>query len=214
MNSQTYTNQRELLLRSIVEKLSTDERFVAAWLTSSFARGEQDTLSDIDLTLVVADEHCQAFCTRPQMVDAQTSKERLELFGLFGQPVILHENNDNAPEGGTFTFVAYDQALMVDWVLRPLTGAQKPEGARLLFDKGNLPVQAPTQPATQEQRANEASETMAFFWMMSAVTVKYIERCDGVFVNTWLESLAKMIAEVERQSMGRYGNINEAPPQN
>lgn len=200
---QTYTNQREILLQTILEKLSADERFVAAWLTGSFARGEQDTLSDIDLTLVVADEHCQKLCTRPQMVSAQTTKERLELFGLFGRPTLLHENNNNAPEGGTLTFVAYDQALMVDWVLRPLTGAERPEEARLLFDKGNIPVQAPTASATQEQRANEASETMAFFWMMSAVTVKYIERGDGVFVNTWLESLAKMIAEVERQINGQ-----------
>jgi len=201
---QTYTKHREAFLQALVEKLSTDERFVAAWLTGSFARGEQDTLSDIDITLVVSDEHCQALCARPTMVSAQTTKERYDLFCLFGQPALIHENNNNAPEGGTFTFIAYDQnAIMVDWVLRPLTGTQRPERARLLFDKVNVPAQLPTEPESQEQRADEASEMMAFFWMMTAVTVKYIYRGDAVFVNTWLEELTKLVSEVERRIKGQ-----------
>lgn len=198
-----YAKHRELLLQAIVEKLSTDERFVAAWLTGSFAREEQDALSDIDITLVVADEYSQVLCSRPNMVSAQTTKERYELFCLFGQPAFLHENNHNAPEGGTFTFVAYVQnANMVDWILRPLTGTQRPETARLLFDKVGTPVQQPAKPESQEKRADEASQIMAFFWMMTAITVKYVYRGDGVFVNTWLEELAKLVPEVERRIRG------------
>src|SRR5919106_5158702 len=125
---QVYTKHRELLLQAIIEKLSTEERFVAAWLTGSFAREEQDALSDIDITLVVDDKYSQVLCSRPKIVSAQTTKERYELFCLFGQPAFLHENNHNAPHGGTFTFIAYDpHATMVDWILRPLTGAERPE---------------------------------------------------------------------------------------
>src|SRR5215211_919457 len=149
---QTYTNHRERLLQTIAEKVSTDERFVAAWLTGSFAREEQDALSDIDITLEVDDPYAQVLCSRSKMVSAQTTKERYELFCLFGQPALLHENNHNAPNGGTFTFIAYDQhATMVDWILRPLTGAERPEAARLLFDKAGIPVQPPAALVRQEQ---------------------------------------------------------------
>jgi hypothetical protein len=203
-SNEIYVKQRESFLQTIIEKLSSDKRFVAAWLTGSFAKGEQDALSDIDITLVVTDEHCQSLCTRPKMVSSQTSKERHQLFSMFGNPALLHENNNNAPDGGTFTFITYDQnAIMVDWILRPLTGAQRPEGARLLFDKVNIPVQSPPQIESQKQRVDEASEIMAFFWMMAAVTVKYIYRGDDVFVNTWLEELAKLVSEVERRIKGR-----------
>jgi Nucleotidyltransferase domain len=197
---QTYAKQRESFLQAMVEKLSMDERFVAAWLTGSFARGEQDPLSDIDITLVVADKYCPALCARPRMVSAQTTNERYDLFRSFGQPTLLHENNHNAPAGGTFTFVAYEPgAIMVDWILRPLTSAQRPDGARLLFEKVDIPIQSSSEPESQEQRADEASEIMAFLWMMTAVTVKYIYRGDDVFVNTWLEQLTKMVFEVERR---------------
>ena len=201
---QTYIKHRESFLHAVVEKLSTDERFVAAWLTGSFARGEEDTLSDIDITLVVANEHCQTLCVRHDMVSAQTSKERYDLFCLFGQPALIHENNSNAPEGGTFTFIAYDpSAVMVDWVLRPFSGAQRPAGAKLLFEKVKIPIQPAGEPESQQKRAHEASERMAFFWMMTAITVKYIYRQDDVFVNTWLEVLAALVSEVERRIKGQ-----------
>jgi predicted nucleotidyltransferase len=201
---QTYTEHREAFLPVVVEKLSTDERFVAAWLTGSFARGEADTLSDIDITLVVADEYCQTLCARHNMLSAQTTKERYDLFCLFGQPALIHENNNNAPGDGTFTFIAYDQsAVMVDWILRPFTGSQRPEGAKLLFEKVKIPIQPTSKPESQQTRAEEASEQMAFFWMMTAITVKYISRQDDVFVNTWLEALAKLVSDVERRIKGQ-----------
>ena len=202
-NIEAYLKNREVFLQTLVDKLSSSEQFAAAWLTGSFARGEQDALSDIDITLVVSDEYAQKLCMRSKMVSAHTNKERYDLFSLFGQPALIHENNHNAPEGGTFTFVAYEHtAIMVDWVLRPMSGAQRPERVLMLFDKVNIPIQPPAKPESQEQRAEEASEIMAFFWMMAAVTVKYIYRANDVFVNTWLEELAKLVTEVERRTEG------------
>jgi hypothetical protein len=196
--------QRKAFLQNLIERLSPDDRFAAAWLTGSYARQEVDALSDIDLTLVVSDEHCQTLCARPWWVSAQTTQEREALFRLFGQPAILHENNHNAPEGGTFTHVTYaPSGLMVDWILRPLSLARRPANAILLWDKAGIPIQPSPEPESQEQRAREASERVAFFWMMAAVTVKYIRRGDGVFANTWLEELAKMVRETERLVKGQ-----------
>lgn len=206
MNKPTemYRKNRESFLQNLVEKLSTDERIAAAWLTGSFSRDEQDTLSDIDITLVVSDEHAPTLCTRHEMVSARITKERNDLFCLFGQPALIHENNNHAPQGGTFTFIAYDQnAVMVDWILRPQTGAQIPEGAKLLFKKVEIPVQSPSEPESQGQRAATASEKMAFFWMMTAVTVKYISRRDDLFVNAWLERLAELVSEVGQITKGQ-----------
>ena len=199
-----YMQNREAFLQTLTGKLFNDVRFAAAWLTGSFAREQQDTLSDIDITLVVFDEYSPRLCARQRVVSAQTTKERYDLFSSFGKPAFLHENNHNAPAGGSFTFVAYAQsAVMVDWILRPLSGVQRPEGALLLFEKVSIQVQSPPEPDSQEQRAEEASQMMAFFWMMAAVTVKYIRRGEDVFVNTWLETLSNLVEEVERQIMAQ-----------
>ncbi|MGE5073980.1 MAG: hypothetical protein ACM3MF_11180 [Anaerolineae bacterium] len=203
-NDETYIENRDVFLRALRERLAADERFVAAWLTGSFASEQQDALSDIDITVVVADDKSRALCVRSEMLSAQTTKERYDLFCSFGTPALIHENNYNAPEGGTFTFVAYDKsAIMVDWVLRPLTGAQRPASARLLFDKVNVPIQSPAQREGEDRRGDAASERMAFFWMMAAITVKYIYRGDNVFVNSWLEELTKLVSDVRRLTKGQ-----------
>src|SRR4030095_10053127 len=100
MNSlEVYREQRDSFLTTITETLSKDERFVAAWLTGSFSRNEADSLSDIDLSLVVSDEYSSSLCKRHEQVSAQTSLERYALFSQFGTPALLHENNNNDPEG-------------------------------------------------------------------------------------------------------------------
>jgi hypothetical protein len=198
-----YVARRDTLLASIVETLSADERFVAGWLAGSFGRGEQDALSDLDLTLVVAEPYSSALCNRLWQVAGETTAERLALFSRFGKPAVIHENNHNAPEGGTFTFVMYEpSAVMIDWILRPEGTAQRPADSRLLWDRVGIPLTQPPTPAAVEQRAREASEMVAFFWMMAAVTAKYIGRDDGLFVNTWLEELSRLGDEVERRVNG------------
>jgi hypothetical protein len=136
-------------------------------------------------------------------VSHKTTEERLALFSQFGRPALIHENNNNAPEDGTFTFVLYsDSALMVDWTLLPQKTAKRPSQSLLLFDKANLPVSAPPEPEELEQRRKAVLEQWAFFWMMTAVTTKYIIRRDAVFVSEWLEHLHGLIQEIERQLHG------------
>jgi predicted nucleotidyltransferase len=195
-----YRQSREVLLTSIITELSADERFVAAWLTGSYARNDADNVSDLDLHVVVAQPYSEVLCAREEQVSHKTTGERLALFSRFGKPALIHENNNNAPEGGTFTFVLYpDSALMIDWVLIPAGKLPRPFGSLLLFDKGNIPVSSPPVPEDLEESKKKVAEIWAFFWMMTAITIKYSIRGDLVFVQNWLEELHRLVREIERR---------------
>ncbi|HUF00132.1 MAG TPA: nucleotidyltransferase domain-containing protein, partial [Anaerolineales bacterium] len=103
-NLQDYLQSRNVLITSIVTELSSDERLLAAWLTGSYGRNDADEVSDLDLNIVVAEPYTKILCARQEQVSHKTTSARLELFSRFGQPAIIHENNHNAPENGTFTF--------------------------------------------------------------------------------------------------------------
>ena len=200
INLETYHEHRDALLAKISETLSMDERFVAGWLTGSLSRDEADYMSDIDLRLVVSDSYSLSLCTRLEQVSAQTAPERYSLFSQFGKPALIHENNNNAPESGTFTFVLYaDSALMVDWVLSPQIKAIRPIQSLLLFEKVAIPIAPPPEPENIEQSRKAVAEQWAFFWMMTAITIKYIVRNDGVFAAEWIEHLHEIVHEIERR---------------
>jgi predicted nucleotidyltransferase len=197
---ESYRQRRDALLQRIVTELSNDEHFPAAWLTGSCGRNEADEVSDLDISLVVADAYGKSLCTRLEQVSPRTAPERLTLFHKFGEPALIHENNNNAPEGGTFTFVLYSgSALMVDWTITPLTNAVRPFESHLLFDRANIPVSVPTEPEDLEQSRKSVAEQWAFFWMMTAVTIKYVLREDDVFVTHWLENLHGLALDIERR---------------
>ena len=201
-NLEAYRQSREVLLTSIITELSADERCASAWLKGSYSRKDADQVSDIDITVVIAEPYSEVLCARQDQVSHQTTPERLALFTTFGKAALIHENNNNAPEHGTFTFVLYaGSALMVDWVLIPQKGAERPIQSLLLFDKPNIPV-APAASEDVEQNKKAVAEIHAFFWMMTAVTIKYIIRGDLVFVQNWLEVLHKLMREVERRMEG------------
>jgi hypothetical protein len=195
-----YSQSREVLLTSIITELSADERCRAAWLTGSYARNDADEVSDLDLTVVIADPYSEVLCARQEQVSPKTTPERLALFSKFGKPALIHENNNNAPEGGTFTFILYSgSSLMIDWTLRPQKSAERPFSSVILFDKVNIPVSPAPEPDELEQSKASVAEIWAFFWMMTAITIKYVIRQDDVFVTRWLEVLHGLIEEIERQ---------------
>jgi hypothetical protein len=198
-----YRQTREALLARIAAELSGDERFVAAWLTGSYGRGNADEVSDLDISVVVAEPYSKILCARQEQVSPKTTAERLEIFSKFGQPALIHENNNNAPEGGTFTFVLYaDSAVMIDWIMVPQEEIERPLEALLLFDKVALPVSPPPVPEAVESSRKFVAEQWAFFWMMTAITIKYTIRGDLVFVQNWLEQLHRLAREIERR-LGR-----------
>lgn len=195
---ESYRKERESLLTTIVEKLSNDERFVAAWLTGSLSRNDADSLSDIDLRVVVLDDYSPVLCQRVEQVSAQTSPARYAVFSQFGIPALIHENNHNAPEGGTSTSVLYkDSALIADWTLVPHRKAARPIQTRLLFEKTPITTEHPLEPENIEQSRQAVAAQWAFFWMMTAVTIKYIARSDGVFATGWIEHLHRLMQEIE-----------------
>jgi predicted nucleotidyltransferase len=200
---EAYRQSRDTLLARIVAELSNDEHFAAAWLTGSYSRDNEDEVSDLDLTVVVAESHSGVLCARQEQVGHKTTPERLALFSRLGTPALIHENNNNAPEGGTFTFVLYaESALMVDWIFIPFARAKRPHLSRLLFDKANITPLPQPEPEEPEQSNIDVAEQSAFFWMMTAITTKYIVRGDLVFVQTWLEELHKLIGEIKRRMEG------------
>jgi hypothetical protein len=154
---------------------------------------------------VVSDSYSENLCKRAEQISQQTTSERLSLFSQFGMPALIHENNNNAPEGGTFTFTLYAKSqLMVDWVLIPQSKALRPSQALLLFEKFSVPIAAPlTELESLEQHIKTASERVAFFWMMVAVIAKYFIRQDGVFVTSWLEVLNEMLKDIENLIAGK-----------
>lgn len=201
----SYCEDRDSLLTRISETLSKDERFIAGWLTGSISRNEEDSLSDIDLSLVVSDKHSDSLCRRLEQVSAQTSPDRYTLFSQFGTPALIHENNNNAPEGGTFTFVLYaESAVMVDWILMSQSKAKLPLKSQLLFEKVDIQMAPPAEPEDLERSKKSVAEMWAFCWMMTAVTIKYIHRDDGVFAAEWIEHLHSLIYEIEQR-------LNEKP---
>lgn len=202
--SHTHHEKRNTLLSEINMSLSKDERFAAGWLTGSLARNDADFLSDIDISLVVLKEHSETLCKRLEQASGNTAPERFLLFSQFGKPALIHENNNNAPEGGTFTFTLYStSALAVDWVLIPQEKAVRPFQSRLLFDKVEIPILPPPEPENVEQSKKAVAEMWAFFWMMTTVTIKYIHRGDGVFANQWIENLHGIIHDIERRMDGK-----------
>src|SRR5215469_16712305 len=118
-----YTTTRNALLTQVTRVLQEDERFVAAWLAGSFGRGTQDQFSDLDLHVIVANTSSETLCARSQRERMPTTDERLALFKQFGTPSVIYDAHQNAPAGGTFTYVLYvESAINIDWMLIPQNG--------------------------------------------------------------------------------------------
>jgi predicted nucleotidyltransferase len=199
-----YAASRDQLLKQIVTSMKQDDRFVAAWLAGSFGRGEQDEISDLDLHVVVADAYSERLCSRPWQHGARTTGERLALFQQFGAPSVIYDAHENAPEGGTFTYVLYqDTALNVDWMLIPQASATREEQTLLLFDKIGIPMEASPQAESVEKRGQDASVQAGLFWVMSPITIKYMLREEPVAFQDFLEMLHGLLREAEGLVAGK-----------
>jgi hypothetical protein len=170
--------ERQQFLNSIVESLKADGRFVSVTLTGSSGKpGGGDEFSDIDLRIIVDDRYADEICRRAWMVGGRTTEERWAIFKQFGQPAIIHENHHNAPTNGTFTSVTYaENAMMVDYVFVP---------------QANAPAPKDTEP-----KEDRASEKVSFFWMLLAISVKYLLRHDIVRFHTLLSQAHKALIDV------------------
>ncbi|WP_124033419.1 hypothetical protein [Herpetosiphon llansteffanensis] len=197
-----YQTLRDGLIAQLRTTLAADQRFVAGWLVGSFGRNAADAVSDLDLMLIVAEAASAQLCAKPAINRASTTPERAALFTTFGPIATLYEAHQNAPAGGTQSFVCYQgTGLIVDWTLVPADKALRPVDALILFE--HEPIAVATAQQAEPNPIELIKERVAFFWMMSTVTIKYLIRRDHVFVTTWLEELQRIVLDVERLSEKR-----------
>lgn len=127
--------ERDALLRHFTYELLADDRVAAAVLTGSCARGEADGLSDLDLLVVVHDEHIGEFVP-----------PRLREVERFHRVVWCQEVAGNAPPDGSYLgvgFLGTGYPLSTDWYWQPLSLAEFPSHSLPLVER------VPIQPVTE-----------------------------------------------------------------
>lgn len=199
LSPESFAADRDTMLAHIVPALQNDERFAAAWLSGSYARGEQDDLSDLDIRIVVADKYADQICTvQWESARPQASEVLLALGRQFGEPGIVWESSSWVGEGSSFTLTHYrGTGLHIDWVFVPQATARLEREATILFDKtGTLSERLP-EPESLEQRAIAASDRAGSFWMIAASSVKYLLRGDLAYFHMLLNWLRNTLYEVQ-----------------
>lgn len=205
-----FVQARERMLAAIAESLHNDERFVAAWLAGSYGRGEQTWQSDLDIHVVVTDEYSESLCAKPWPSGAETTPERLALFSQFGTPAIIFDAHGNNFMGGTFTYVAYQEAGQnIDWMLIPQEKAHLERPCHLLFDKVGLSEPPTPKPESQEQCVQRASTQIGFFWMIAASNVQNLLKGHLSQFHTLLMWLEESIRDVQAALKGEYPQFSK-----
>lgn len=163
-----YADERNRLLNAIKQSLLTNQRIVAAWLTGSMARGDDDEFSDIDISVVVSDEHIRL------------AGDWQEFLRQFGKPANIHEAKQNAPEGGTMASTLYRNGITIDWMLMPKKAAARPKISRLLLEKEPIRNEPDPVKPPPEEIQKQLEDRVSYFWMMAAVAAKSLLRNHGV----------------------------------
>ncbi len=158
--------EREALLSRLIAQLHRDEQVAAAWLAGPAP--EETDLSDIDLWLAVADEYAQVrVATRRDYVAA------------VARPLLVKEAPEAAPQGGACLLVLYAGRVgphQVRWHWLARSQARLPQDARLLVDRGGVPLAGAPGPLTRRQRAQEAGAQTMLFWAMVHAAAQHIAR--------------------------------------
>lgn len=193
------TQERSALTKRIVLGLRSDRHVRAAWISGSVSRGDDDALSDLDLSIVVSDESIGEFVANRKAHAA-----------LPAHPVLLMDNLANAPVGGAFLLALYPGEAgpqQVDWSWQPESGAGIPDDEMVLFNVAGLPlipgddwrrqVHRPPGPPLEAGASvgDLLSNKIAFFWAMSLIVAKYIARRDGETIARMTRLIARTLSE-------------------
>ncbi len=141
---------RDALHQRILETLRADARVLAAWLTGSFGRGDEDDYSDLDYWIVVADTDVDAVAADWPAAARQITDLVLERRVDFGRTVVLtHVDSE---------WNRFDLAIGVPDDVPTRTARTH----RLLFDRAGLAAQlrpggkpTPPSPATVDRLVTE-----------------------------------------------------------
>ena len=177
---QTRRVEREALIGRLTGVLERDRRVAAAWFYGSVGRGDEDDLSDLDVRVVVTDEHMAAM-----------RAEKREFVAQVGVPLLLQEAPQNAPRGGAFLLSCYDGQegpQEIDWTWQPQSLAFIPEGTRLILDRVGLPRTEPPHAeradvlptedtrTTERRYRDQTYNLTSFFWAMLSIQAKFVAR--------------------------------------
>ncbi len=167
-----YQSEREGLLDQITKSLQEDSRVSAVWLFGSLGRDDADALSDIDIWVVIADDHIQDVVNHRQKFVAQIS-----------QPIFFVEASQNAPQDGGYLMAYYDMFIgphQVDWYWQPQSLAYIPSETHVLFERIGLTrndqsIEFPNREPIKEFVENPL-HFISYFWAMLLITAKYVPR--------------------------------------
>lgn len=179
---------RDSLVERAIDCLTNDDRTIAAWLGGSLGRNEEDAWSDIDLFVLVGDEHFDEFW-----------HDRGSLFDAIAPQVLrqkpIPENSMLA--GGNFQLIVFAGPVEIDWTIAPAKGATRPLDTLLLFERRPIPVGEAFPPGLNDANIRDRLE---FFWAMAPVAVKYAARGDMLSAASMIATLRRSLAEIDRHA--------------
>lgn len=198
-----HKNNRETLLSNITKTLEQDSRVETVWLLGSLGRGEQDYLSDIDIFLVISDQHWD------EIIDSKHN-----FISRISSPIIIMEAPQNAPPGGAYLAVCYDSStgpLTVDWYWLKQSEAKIPEQTKILFNRNPLPKMNDVfmwdyQPIPEQTPLEKAYLKINSFWWGIPHAAKYLVR------SPWEWGKESNMKGIIQSLMDLYRYFDTAPP--
>jgi hypothetical protein len=177
--------KRDAVLSRIIALIEADERVVAAWLTGSFGRGEDDAWSDVDLHLAIDDAHFDAWWS-----------DREARYRRIAPPLLIQrEKPSNAQEGGRFQLVWFPGPVEVDWNVGPASLATRPPTSTMLLERIAIPVVVPL-PMSAEDRRERLQQSVDRFWAMTPIAIKYAGRGATTKAVDQIDLLARTFTDV------------------
>ena len=119
---------REDWLENAIGELSADARVAGVGLVGSLGRGDADDWSDIDVLVVVNDEHFDKF------IDPAAN-------ALWRDAELFFDARQNAPRGATSVGALYLKSGLpvgVDWYLYPASMAAWPSDSRVAYERAGV----------------------------------------------------------------------------
>ena len=149
-----------------------DSRCAAMYLWGSLGKGNADSFSDVDVAIVIHDEHYQAVKSELQSVCER----------LCG-PLLAWLPEGERPHTCNFAFLfAYDdEVLLYDCFLSSVTAAHEGPGSALkkvIFDHANLFETAQPAPVEKSGTPDSLSQDISVYWVYMYLNGKYYCRTD------------------------------------
>lgn len=155
-------------IQELVKRFEGDSRCLAMYLSGSLAKGTSDEYSDVDMGIVVADEHYDLIRAElPAICEAELGKLAAWL-----------------PEAETADWSSYaflchqgQELLLYDLAVTPISNWKGTDAAQVLFDRTGRSGTA-TEETAGAFDANRLAWLIKHFWVYMYLNGKYVKRSD------------------------------------